>query len=96
MPKSVRFPPPPSNNRDLLSRGWLDWFTSIYQRVGEGPFRVQGYPVSGLPPISDTGSLVPANPYSSLIFVYDETGGATLAFSDGTNWRRVQDRAVVS
>ena len=31
-----------------------------------------------------------------LIGVTDETGGATLAFSDGTNWRRVQDRAIVS
>lgn len=31
-----------------------------------------------------------------LIYVSDETGGPTLAFSDGTNWRRVQDRAVVS
>lgn len=31
-----------------------------------------------------------------LIFVSNETGGATVAFSDGTNWRRVQDRAVVS
>lgn len=30
------------------------------------------------------------------IYVSDETGGATVAFSDGTNWRRVQDRAVVS
>lgn len=33
---------------------------------------------------------------NSMIFVSDETGGATVAFSDGTNWRRVQDRAVVS
>lgn len=31
-----------------------------------------------------------------IIYVSDETGGATLAFSDGTNWRRVQDRAIVS
>jgi hypothetical protein len=31
-----------------------------------------------------------------LIFVSNETGGATVAFSDGTHWRRVQDRAVVS
>jgi len=31
-----------------------------------------------------------------LIAVSDETGGYTLAYSDGTNWRRVQDRAVVS
>ncbi len=31
-----------------------------------------------------------------IIYVSDEAGGATLAFSDGTNWRRVQDRAVVT
>lgn len=31
-----------------------------------------------------------------MIFVSDETGGATIAFSDGTNWRRVQDLAIVS
>jgi hypothetical protein len=28
--------------------------------------------------------------------VSDESGGATVAFWDGTDWRRVQDRAVVS
>lgn len=31
-----------------------------------------------------------------LIYVSDETSGATIAFSDGSAWRRVQDRAVVS
>lgn len=31
-----------------------------------------------------------------LIFVTDETGGAVPAFSDGTNWLRVTDRAIVS
>ena len=31
-----------------------------------------------------------------VIYVSDEAGGATLAFSEGTDWRRVQDRAVVS
>lgn len=29
-------------------------------------------------------------------FVTDETGGAVPAFFDGTNWRRVTDRAIVS
>ncbi len=33
---------------------------------------------------------------SGVIVVTDETGGFTLAFSDGSNWRRMQDRAVVS
>lgn len=32
----------------------------------------------------------------TVVYVSDETGGATLAFSDGTDWRRVQDRIVVS
>lgn len=30
------------------------------------------------------------------IIVSDETGGRTLATSDGTNWRRVSDGAIVS
>jgi hypothetical protein len=31
-----------------------------------------------------------------LIYVSDETGGSVIAFSDGTNWRRVTDRAIIS
>ena len=33
---------------------------------------------------------------AQIIYVSDETNGATLAFSDGTNWRRVQDLAIIS
>lgn len=36
-----------------------------------------------------------ANP-SAIVVCSDEAGGAVLAFSDGTNWRRVTDRAVIS
>ena len=32
----------------------------------------------------------------SLIYVYDEIGGKTVAFSDGAAWRRVQDLAIIS
>ncbi len=32
----------------------------------------------------------------AILYVSDETGGPVLAFSDGTNWRRSTDRAVVS
>ena len=31
-----------------------------------------------------------------MIYVSDESGGAVPAFSDGTNWRRTTDRAVIS
>lgn len=32
----------------------------------------------------------------TMIYVTDESGGAVPAFYDGTNWRRVTDRAVIS
>lgn len=41
-------------------------------------------------------SSAPGNKYSKLIFVSNESGGAVPAFSDGTNFRRVTDRAIVS
>ena len=46
------------------------------------------FSVNGLPsPLGATGAL---------IYVIDDIGGEIPAFSDGTNWRRVTDRAVVS
>lgn len=39
---------------------------------------------------------LPAQALAGLIFVTDDTGGAVPAFSDGTNWRRVTDRNVIS
>lgn len=51
-----------------------------------------------IPHVSYTVATVPdATIYEgSTIYVSNETGGKTLAFSDGTNWRRVQDRNIVS
>ena len=43
-----------------------------------------------------TVATLPSQVAGGFIYVSDETGGATMAFSDGTNWRRVQDRAVVA
>lgn len=31
-----------------------------------------------------------------IVYVTDDVGGAIPAFSDGTNWRRVTDRAIIS
>jgi len=45
------------------------------------------YTVETLPPVTQIGRM---------IFVTNETGGAVPAFSDGSNWRRVTDRNVVS
>ena len=62
----------------------------IIQRDGSvaftGPPVIPSYTVATLPSVGT----------AQLIYVSDETGGATVAFSDGTNWRRMQDRAIVS
>ncbi len=54
-----------------------------------GPIRCGQYTVTTLPS-------APANGAGAMIFVSNESGGATLAFSDGTDWRRVTDRTIVS
>ena len=61
---------------------------SDHSALLDGPMTLGTYTVSTLPSAS---VLSPA-----LIYVSDEAGGAIPAFSDGSNWRRVSDRAVVS
>lgn len=51
------------------------------------PLGLKSYTVATLPAATTAGQM---------IYVSNESGGATPAFSDGTNWRRVADRAVVS
>jgi hypothetical protein len=49
-----------------------------------------------LPPYVKSALPSAAANLTGMIYVVDEVGGAVPAFSDGTNWRRVTDRAVVS
>jgi hypothetical protein len=53
----------------------------------QNPFTVPSYTVAGVPGSGAQGDL---------IYVSDESGGAILAFYDGSDWRRVTDRNVVS
>lgn len=101
MPDKRRIDPPPSGVADLQSFKWTKWFSEVAVALGVSPFKVQAYSVADL----STDNLDPArwgatapskNAFSSLVYVYDETDGPTIAFSDGTSWRRVQDRAIVS
>ena len=80
--------------------GWVGWASQMIQvlqpaltkieasafRQGQIP-QVASFTVANLPDASVSGRI---------IFVSDESGGAVLAFADGTNWRRVTDRIVVS
>ena len=54
------------------------------------------YPDQFVLPTFTVSTLPSASTPAQMIYVSDESGGATVAFSDGTNWRRVQDRAIVS
>ena len=66
---------------------------ALIRRLLALPFLNTGYPE--LPKYSP-GGLPDVGPGGGLIAVTGEVGGYTVAFSDGTNWRRVQDRAIVS
>lgn len=63
-------------------------FIDAVGRILDVAVEFSSYTVAELPDVSTY--------QNSMIFVSDETGGATIAFSDGTNWRRVQDRVIVS
>jgi hypothetical protein len=55
----------------------------------DGAVRVGASKVATLPSAGAVGA-------GAILFVPDEVGGATLAFSDGAIWRRVTDRAAVA
>jgi hypothetical protein len=54
------------------------------------------YPDQFVLPSYTTTTLPSAGAAGSMIYVTNESGGAVPAFADGTNWRRVTDRAIVS
>jgi hypothetical protein len=61
--------------------GDFEYISDIFGPTGDS-FLVASLPSSAQP--------------GQMIYVSDETGGSVMAFSDGTNWRRITDRAIVS
>lgn len=61
-------------------------FWNIWSRETE--VFAKAYTVATLPDASENRGLI--------VLVTNETGGAVLAFSDGTDFRRCTDRAIVS
>ena len=55
--------------------------------IAPDTFVLPSFTVSTLPTV---------NPAGQMLFVTDDTGGSIPAFSDGTHWRRVTDRQIVS
>jgi len=81
----TRFEIPPRQWFNWLLRKTALWVTWLESRVS----KADAFTVSTLPSASERGA-------GAMVFVSDETDGAVLAFSDGTNWRRTTDRAIVS
>lgn len=85
---------PPIADLTLLQTGrftkpWVEWLQSVWKYLsGQEPIALASYTVATVP----SAILNPA----ALIYVTNETGGAVPAFSDGTDWRRVTDRAIIS
>ena len=77
-------PPPP-----LSGTGNLDTFAeAIAGAFNTEPLETASFIVAEVPDATTRAG--------NQIFVSDEAGGAVPAFSDGTNWRRVTDRAIIS
>ena len=55
----------------------------------QGAVAPKSYTVATVPSAGAAGA-------GAMIYVSDESGGAVPAFSDGSDWRRVSDRAVIS
>lgn len=65
---------------------WLPDYTRAIERAIKRSARLMSFTVTALP----------SGEAGDMIFVSNESGGAVPAFFDGTNWRRVTDRAIVS
>ena len=72
---------------DLTLSGGATTGGAVGKIICTQPVGLPSYAVAGLPSAATAGQLV---------YVSDETGGAVVAFSDGTNWRRVTDRAIAA
>lgn len=73
----------PGDPSDTLSiRTWLQRATSLFNRP-----RLPAFTVVSLPSTAKAGQMA---------YVSNEAGGAVPAFFDGTQWRRITDRNVVS
>lgn len=79
------------NSDGLPTKQLIEWFDDIELKINEivkARNRLDIFTVVTLPSASANQTLQ--------IYVSDESGGATPAYSDGTNWRRYKDGNIIS
>lgn len=68
---------------------WIKYLNEQTTVFKSGVNKAPVYTIDTLPSAVDTGK-------GSFAYVEDLTEGASLAFSDGANWRRVSDRTIIT
>ncbi len=86
-------PPRPLQSNDPWANAITAYLTGLLSQIlshitHQQPWEHAFYQVADLPDATEWEG--------ATIYVTDETGGATLAYSNGTDWLRVYDNAVVS
>lgn len=80
---------PIANNAGIAPRVWVLFFNQIKRLLdNSNPWQLPSYTVLTVPAAADWEG--------HIIYVSNESGGKTIAFSDGAAWRRAQDRAIIS
>lgn len=68
---------------------WYEWLSKLRDKlVRQEPLQNAGYTVAEANQLDHVAG--------DQVYISNETGGAVLAFSDGTDWRRVTDRSVIA
>ena len=83
--------PPPRQTRTPETKALYEWavrFADLFNEQHGLALTLQSYLVADVPD--------PTIYEGRMVYVSDEAGGSIPAFSDGTNWRRVTDRAIIS
>ena len=79
----------PINEGGTIGQVWVLFFNSITRLLSNtAPWQIPSYTVTTLPDATLSEGY--------LIYVSNESGGKVIAFSDGNNWRRCTDRAIVT
>ncbi|MEM1372864.1 MAG: DUF2793 domain-containing protein [Pseudomonadota bacterium] len=80
-----------------VSADGATWFAALTCDGTSGAVSVSALDMSGPARFASyTVATLPSPDVGAVVFVSDASGGAVMAFGDGTNWRRMTNRSVVS